>query len=287
MDKVTVSILALFYVWTKSLMCNDAANRDSTFQSKVRRISKFPVSRSDDVSSRLDAHLSTDPFVWTTCLSVRTSDRQASSVWTTCFFRPDTYIISRSFYANLLRPDVSAARPNANQFSNGSLILSKYQEREDQSTVRTMWYPVRTRISVRQESQFKMNRSDIWQLWSGRWCIVYGNWRFDFNRSDVSLSWSKRTRIRYGNCVLKFSHPDSPAPWSGRAKPVMEITCSGRASVQTIEPSRPDDVLIQERFLHKNFGKSYCKVVRPDGHGPPSGRLPGKICLTPILTPSL
>jgi hypothetical protein len=135
MDKVTVSILALFYVWTKSLMCNDAANRDSTFQNKVRRISKFPVSRSDDVSSRLDAHLSTDPFVWTTCLSVRTSDRQASSVWTTCFFRPDTYIISRSFYANLLRPDVSAARPNANQFSNGSLILSKYQEREDQTPI--------------------------------------------------------------------------------------------------------------------------------------------------------
>jgi hypothetical protein len=44
-----VSILALFCVWTKSLMCNDAANRDYTFQSKVRRISKFPVSRPDDV----------------------------------------------------------------------------------------------------------------------------------------------------------------------------------------------------------------------------------------------
>jgi hypothetical protein len=44
---------------------------------------------------------------------------------------------------------------------NSSLILSKFQEREDQSTVRTMWYPVRTRISVRQESQFKMNRPDI------------------------------------------------------------------------------------------------------------------------------
>jgi hypothetical protein len=26
-----VSILALFCVWTKSLMCNDAVNRDSTF----------------------------------------------------------------------------------------------------------------------------------------------------------------------------------------------------------------------------------------------------------------
>jgi hypothetical protein len=64
------------------------------------------------------------------------------------------FTVSRSFCASLLRPD-------AYQFSNGSLILSKFQEREDQSTVRMMWYTVRTRISVRQESQFKMNRPDI------------------------------------------------------------------------------------------------------------------------------
>jgi hypothetical protein len=166
-------------------------------------------------------------------------------------------------------------------------LFPKFQEREDHSTVRTMWYPVRTRISVRQESQFKMNRPNIWQLWSGRWCIVYGNCRFDFNRPDVSLSWSGRTRIRYENCVLKFSRPDTPAPWSGRGTPVMEIICSGRASVRTIEPSRPEDVLIQERFLRENFRKSCRTVVRPDGHGPPSGWLPGKFCLTLILTPSL
>jgi hypothetical protein len=109
-------------------MCNDAANRDSTFQSEVRRISKFPVNRLDDVSTRPDDHLSTVPSVRTTCHSVRTSDRQASSVRTTCFFRPDTYIVSRSFCASLLRPDVSAAHPFAYQFSNGSLILSKFKK---------------------------------------------------------------------------------------------------------------------------------------------------------------
>jgi len=53
------------------------------------------------------------------------------------------------------------ARPDAYQFSNGSLILSQFEETEDQSTVRTMWYPVRMRISVRQESQFKMDRLDV------------------------------------------------------------------------------------------------------------------------------
>jgi len=53
-----VSILASFCVWTKSLICKDAATRDSTVQSEVRRISKFPVSRPDDVSSRPDARQS-------------------------------------------------------------------------------------------------------------------------------------------------------------------------------------------------------------------------------------
>jgi len=126
--KNIVSILALFCIWTKSLMCNDAANRDSTFQSEVRRISKFPVSRPDDVSSRPDAHMSTVPSVRTTCHSVWTSDRQASSVRMMGFFRPDTYIVSRSFCACLLHPDVSAARPDSYQFLNGSLILSKFKK---------------------------------------------------------------------------------------------------------------------------------------------------------------
>jgi len=125
-----VSILASFCVWTKSLICKDAANRDSTVQSEVRRISKFPVSCPNDVSSRPDVHLSTVPYVRTTCLSVQTSDRQATSVWRTCFFRPDTYIVSRSFCTSLLRPDVSATRPDAYQFSNGSLILSKFKKRK-------------------------------------------------------------------------------------------------------------------------------------------------------------
>jgi hypothetical protein len=113
--------LASFCVWKKSLICKDATNRDSTVQSEVRRISKFPVSRPD-------AHLSTVPSIRTMCLSFRTSDRQSSFVRTTCFFRPDTYIISRSFCASLLRPDISAARPDAYQFSNSSLILSKFKK---------------------------------------------------------------------------------------------------------------------------------------------------------------
>jgi hypothetical protein len=162
-----VSILALFYVWTKSLMCNDAVNRDSTF----RVMSEDSACKSEEFQAPCQPSgqcviPSGRPSVYcsilrTMCHSVWTSDRQASSVWMMCFFRPDTYIVSRSFCASLLRPDVSTARPDAYQFLNGSLILSKFQERKDQSIVRTMWYPVRMRISVRQESQFKMNRPNI------------------------------------------------------------------------------------------------------------------------------
>jgi len=91
--------------------------------------------KSEEFQSSLSA-------VQTMCHPVRTPDTPASYVRMTCFFRPDTSL-------------------EAYQFSNGSLILSKFQEREDQSTIRTMWYTVQSRISVRQESQFKMNRPDI------------------------------------------------------------------------------------------------------------------------------
>lgn len=179
-------------------------------------------------------------------------DSPASSVRTTCFFCPNPYILSRSFCSSLLRPDVSAARLDAYQFSNGSLILSKFQEREDQSNVWTIWYPVRTHVSVRQESQFKIDCPDVYQSWSGCWCIVYGNCQFDFNRPDVYPSWSGRKHIRYGNCVLKFSRSDAPPPWFGCAKPNMKITCSGRATVRTI--CHP----VRMRFLNrKDFSSKF------------------------------
>jgi hypothetical protein len=153
------------------LCVKDALNRDSAIQSIIRR---FCLQKSEKFKlpvSRPDAILSTVPSVRTTCHSVQTSYRQALSVRTTCFFRPNPYTVSRRFCSSLLRPDVSAARPDVYQFSNGSLILSNFQEREDQSIVRKMWYPV----SLRQESQFKINRPNVRQLWSGRVCIVNGN----------------------------------------------------------------------------------------------------------------
>jgi hypothetical protein len=104
------------------------------------------------------------------------------------------------------------------------------------------------RVSIRQESQFKYHGPDVRQPWSGRECNLYGNCRFDFNRPDVYPSWSGRAHCRYGNCVLKFSRPDASPPWSGCARPYMEVTCHGRATVRTSVSHRPHGALKQERF---------------------------------------
>jgi hypothetical protein len=102
------------------------------------------------------------------------------------------------------------------------------------ATVQTSWIPVRTRFSLRQESQFKFNRPDASLPSSGPAFNGYENCGFDFNRLDACLSWSGRAHHRYGNCVLKINRPDGHPPWSGRAEPLygnyLQRTCD-----------RPDD----------------------------------------------
>jgi hypothetical protein len=71
------------------------------------------------------------------------------------------YTVSRRVYPACIHPDVSAVCPNASQYAISFRFLSKFQEREDQSTVRTMWYPVQTRVSLRQELQFKYHCPDV------------------------------------------------------------------------------------------------------------------------------
>jgi hypothetical protein len=189
-------------------MCKDVANKVSTIQSlQVRRIQVpcQPFGRSSHP-------------VRTTCHPVRTLDRPASSVRTKYSFRPDPILYREVSVPACIRPDVSASRPDASQYSINFWFLSKFQEREDQLTVRTMWYPVQTCVSLRQELQFKYHCPDVWQLWSGRTCIKEGNCRFDFNPPDDCLSWSGRAHYWYGNCVLKNSRPDVHPPWSGRSR---------------------------------------------------------------------
>jgi hypothetical protein len=130
-----VCCLALFCVWTKSLMCKDAVKRDSTSQSIFRRLCTvkkiedfiFPVSRPDDVSSLLDAHLSTVQSVRTTCSS-RPDARQTNII------RPDDvsfpsgpYTVSRSFCSSLHPSEHRSSPSGCLSVLKQSQILSKFQ----------------------------------------------------------------------------------------------------------------------------------------------------------------
>jgi hypothetical protein len=128
---VTISILASFCVWTKSLMCKDVVNRDSTCQSIFRRLCtakkiedfRFPVSRPDDVLSHLDVHLSTVPFVRTTCTS-RPNARQTSIIRPDDVpFRPNPTLYREASIPFCIRPNISAARLDASQYSNSLRFL--------------------------------------------------------------------------------------------------------------------------------------------------------------------
>jgi hypothetical protein len=163
-----VSILALFCVWTKSRKCKDAVNRYSTIQSdvrqfclQVRRISSSLSAVRTIEPSRVDTHLSTVPSVRTTCLP-SIPPRQISIIRPDEVFIPSGPILYREVSVPAyIPPDISAACLDASQYSISFRFLSKFQEREDRSTVRTMWYPVRTRVSLRQESQFIYHRPDV------------------------------------------------------------------------------------------------------------------------------
>jgi hypothetical protein len=53
------------------------------------------------------------------------------------------------------------------------------------------------------------------------------------------------------NMEIEINRSDGHPPWSGRAKPYMEITCSGHTTVRTALPHRLDTTLKQERFSAK------------------------------------
>jgi hypothetical protein len=123
-----VSILASFCVWTKSLMCKDAVNRDSTCQSIFKRL--CTAKKIEDFSfpiSRPNAHLSTVPLVRTTCSS-RPDTRQNSII------RPDDvsfpsgpYTVSRSFCSSLHPSGHLSSPSGCISVLEQSQILSKFQ----------------------------------------------------------------------------------------------------------------------------------------------------------------
>jgi len=148
---------------TKSLVCKDALHRESTIQKYFRRfclqVRRFlvPCQPSERPCHPVRTlifplfHPSGGPI------------DQASFVRTTWIFFPEPSLYREASVPACIRPDVSAASPDAFQYSSELQILSKFIYGKIAATVRTMWIPVQTRFSLRQESQFKYNRPDVCQ----------------------------------------------------------------------------------------------------------------------------
>jgi hypothetical protein len=123
--------------------------------------SQFPASRSDDVSSRPDAHLSKASAVRTTCHIVRTPDRlkHHPSGRHGFPFGPSSVSTKLQTLSKIKYGKIAATVRKT-----WILVWTRFslrQVRNSNSTVRTMWIPVRTHSFIRQESQFKYNRSDV------------------------------------------------------------------------------------------------------------------------------
>jgi hypothetical protein len=126
------------------------------------------------------------------------------------------------------------------------------------ASVRTTQQPVRTMSSDRSTSDsFQVQIREDWcnrpdDVDSRPDALIHkARIAIQIQPSGLQSAWSGRALNRYENCVLKINRPDGHPPSSGCAKPYMEITCSGRATVRTIVPHRPNVALKQERFSAK------------------------------------
>jgi hypothetical protein len=253
---------------------------DSAIQKSFGRFckseSQFPSSHLDDVSSHLDAHLSTVPAVRTTCYIVWTSDRPSIIRPDDVDFCPDPPLYREASVLACIRPDDSAACPDDVQWSISFKFFFQVQIRED-------WCNRPDDVDSRPDALIHKARIAIQiqpsghqSAWSGCAFNRYGNYVFNFNRPDACLLCSGRALNSYGNCVLKINYSDGHPPWSGCVKPYMEITCSGRATVRTQLSNRKD-------FQRKS--QKFCRtIVRPDDSGSPSGRRPYISQQSPIWT---
>jgi hypothetical protein len=149
------------------------------------------------------------------------------------------------------------------------------------ASVRTIQQPVRMIISV--QSSFRISiQTQIWEDCCNRLDDVVSLPDAFIHKASISIqiqtfgrqsAWSGRACIRYGNYVHQISRLDDRSPGSDARSLYMEITCSGRATVRTTVPHRPDAALKQIR--------SSAKFLKFRSHSCPSGRP-----MTTVLTAS-
>jgi hypothetical protein len=113
-----VSILASFCVWTKSLVCVKMLHRDSTIQ-KCFRVRRFSVpcqasGRSSHPVRMPICHCSIRLDDMPYCPDSRKTKHHLSG---RCVSPSGPFTVSRRFYPACIHLDVSAARPDASQYS--------------------------------------------------------------------------------------------------------------------------------------------------------------------------
>jgi hypothetical protein len=127
------------------LYVKNALHRDSTIQKYFRdsalvtsQKNRFPVSRPDDRAVGVRTRICPlfHPSGRHTIPSGRQTD-QASSVQTTCYFCPDPSLHREASVPVFICLDVSAARPDASQYSTKLQILSMFNYGKIDATVRT------------------------------------------------------------------------------------------------------------------------------------------------------
>jgi hypothetical protein len=153
---------------------------------------------------------------------------------------PDLPLCREASNCSSLHPSGRFSSPSGRPsvFDQASGFLSKHRYGKITAAVWKTWIPVRMRSSIRQVSQFKSRRQSAW---SGRACI------------------------RYGNCVHQIDRQDAHPLGPDAQSLYMKITCSGRTTVRTTVPHRPDAALKQERSSTKflKFRSHKCPDGRP------------------------
>jgi hypothetical protein len=162
-------------------------NRDSTIQKCFRKSTLCTSQKNWFPVSRPDAHMSTIPSVLTTCHTVRTPDRPS-------IIRPDPSLYRETSVPACIRPDDSASRPDALQYSIKLPILSKIIwedccNRPDDVDFRPDALLLKVRIVIQIQPSGRLS------AWSGRAFNRYVNCGFNFNPSG-RLPFMVRTRTQ-------------------------------------------------------------------------------------------
>jgi len=176
-------------------------------------------------------------------------DRPASTVRKKCSFRPDPILYREFSVPACIRPDVSVSCPDASQYSISFWFLSKFQEREDQSTIRTMWYPVRTSDSCGPDGSASKKKI-VDSTSTVRTTAYHG--------PDVSITVMEIACWRIAVRTLIPQGPDA-------RKPYKEITYSRRATVRMMPLNRKDFPVKFLENLIAQLSVRTAHVHRPNG----------------------